>query len=127
MKALARGVVSLALLSVPCAFLRAEVGASTSAAGKRQFTKCMACHSLEQGVNMMGPSLAGLLGRKAGSVEGFNYSAAMRQSRIVWNRETLAAFLENPGQYVPGTTMPFAGLAKPGPREALIEFLLSPK
>lgn len=117
----------LTLLSVPCTLLRAEDSASAFETGKQQFTKCMACHSLERGVNMMGPSLAGLLGRKAGSVEGFTYSPAMRQSRIVWNRETLSAFIENPVQYVPGTTMPFAGLAKPGPREALIEFLSNPK
>ncbi len=73
---------------------------------------------------MMGPSLAGLSGRKAGSVEGFAYSPALEESEVVWSQETLSAFLENPIQYIPGNLMPFGGLRKQEQREALIEYLL---
>lgn len=118
-------LLSVLLLSLPLASLRADASPQATAAGKRQFTKCAACHSLEKGVNLMGPSLAGLAGRKAGSVAGFAYSAAMQQSKVVWTRQTLSAFLEKPMEYLPGTVMPFGGLSKPEQRTALIDYLLN--
>ena len=87
--------------------------------GKKVFNKCVACHSMEPGQHMMGPSLHGLMGREVGTVEGFTYSAAMEEADFTWSEETLSAFLENPMQYLPGTTMPFAGIRKPEQRQAL--------
>ena len=88
-------------------------------AGKKVFNKCAACHSLEPGQHMMGPSLHGLIGRQVGTAEGFLYSPAMEEADFSWSEETLSAFLESPMQYLPGTTMPFGGLKKPEQRDAL--------
>ena len=89
------------------------------AAGKKQFNKCGACHSSEPGVQMMGPSLHGLMGRKIGTAEGFPFSDAMERADFEWNEKTLSAFLENPQEYVAGTVMPFGGIRKADQREAL--------
>jgi cytochrome c len=89
-------------------------------AGKRVFNKCGACHSLDEGAQMMGPSLHGLMGRTAGKVEGFAYSVAMEEADFTWNAETLSAFLEQPMQYLPGTSMPFAGLKRAEQRQAIV-------
>lgn len=70
------------------------------------FLRCNNCHSLEPGVTKVGPTLAGLIGRKAGSVEGFNqYSEAMVNSGVVWDKETLNEFLSGPQKYIPGNGM----------------------
>ena len=88
-------------------------------AGKKQFNKCIACHSVEPDVQLMGPSLHGLMGRKVGSVEGFPFSEAMANADFIWTEETLDAFLESPMQYLPGTVMPFGGIRKAEQRQAL--------
>lgn len=87
--------------------------------GKRVYNKCSACHALEPSVHLMGPSLHGLFGRTVGTVEGFVFSEAMADAGFVWDRQTFDSFMEKPMQYLPGTTMPFAGIRKPGQREAL--------
>ena len=74
---------------------------------------------MEPDKHMMGPSLHGLMGRKVGTAEGFLYSPAMEEAEFTWDEETLSAFLESPMQYLPGTTMPFAGLRKQEQRAAL--------
>lgn len=78
--------------------------------GKMVFNKCMACHSVEAGKNKLGPSLHGVIGRKAGAAEGFKYSDAMVASNITWNDETIAKFLANPKGTVAGTKMMLPGL-----------------
>lgn len=88
-------------------------------AGKKVFNKCMACHSLEPGQHLMGPSLYGLMGRPVGSAEGYLYSKAMEDADFTWNEDTVSAFLENPALNMPGTVMPFAGLKKPEQRLAI--------
>ena len=88
-------------------------------ARKNVFNKCAACHSLEPGQHMMGPSRHGLMDRQVGTAEGFLYSPAMEEADFSWSEETLSAFLESPMQYLPGTTMPFGGLKKPEQRDAL--------
>lgn len=94
-----------------------------AAAGKTVFTKCMACHSIEQGRNRVGPHLHDVVGRDAGSVEYFNYSDANRNSGITWSREILFDYLVAPQQYVPGTRMAFPGLKDPQDRADLIAYL----
>lgn len=93
------------------------------AKGKKVYNKCKACHALEAGKNKIGPSLAGIFGRKAGSVEGFKYSDAMQGSGIVWDEEQLEAYLENPKKFMPGTKMAFAGLKKEDDREDVLAYL----
>jgi nitrite reductase (NO-forming) len=94
-----------------------------AAAGRQVFRKCQACHSLEPGKNVLGPSLAGVMGRKAGSVEGYNYSPAMKQANLVWDQKTLDAYLADPGKTVPGNKMPFPGLKTDHDRADVIAFL----
>jgi cytochrome c len=84
------------------------------AAGEKVFRKCKACHQVGEGAkNATGPQLNGIVGRAAGAVDGFKYSgtlAGMAGDGLVWNTETLAAFLADPRGYVKGTRMAFAGL-----------------
>ena len=87
--------------------------------GKRVYNKCAVCHSLEEGVHMMGPSLHGMFGRTVGAVEGFVFSEPMAAAGFVWDQQTFASFMENPMQFLPGTTMPFAGIRRLEQREAL--------
>jgi cytochrome c len=91
--------------------------------GKVVFEKCAACHSLEPGKSDDAPTLAGIFGRKAGTLEDFRYSAAMRQSNITWNDRTLDAFIEDPQGFVPGNRMPFDGVKDPAERDDLLAYL----
>ena len=91
--------------------------------GAKAFAQCSACHSLDAAKRGIGPNLAHVVGRKAGSVQGYQYSSAMRSSGIVWTRNNLDAFLEHPQTVVKGTKMPFAGIADAKARAALISFL----
>ena len=83
------------------------------AAGKTSFNKCMACHAIGEGAkNKVGPELNGLDGRKAGSVEGYSYSEANKNSGITWNAAQFKDYIKNPKEKVPGTKMAFAGITK---------------
>ena len=92
--------------------------------GKRAFAKCQVCHSID-GKNLLGPTLKGIIGRPAGSVEGFRYSRALKNAKIIWDEKTLDAYIDNPQQVAPGTTMPFSGIADPGERADVIAYLRS--
>jgi nitrite reductase (NO-forming) len=92
-------------------------------AGRQVYRKCQACHSMEPGKNILGPSLAGVMGRKAGAVEGFNYSPALKQSGITWDAKTLDAYLKDPAKTVPGNRMPFPGLKTDHDRADVIAYL----
>lgn len=95
-------------------------------AGARAFRACAACHSVEPGRHMTGPSLAGVWERKAGSAEGFaRYSPALKAADIVWNEKTLDAWLADPKAVIPGNTMTFAGSTDRQARADLIAFLKS--
>ena len=100
----------------------APVQAATSS-GETLFAKCAACHSLEAGKNLIGPSLHGIIGRKAALAEGYSYSAAMKASGLTWNEAELATYIEKPQKIVPGTRMSFAGLSDPAERSALIAYI----
>jgi cytochrome c len=87
------------------------------------FGKCRACHSVVAGTNGIGPSLAGVYGRPAGSVAGFRYSAGLAASQIRWDEAALEAWLSQPQAVVPDTKMLFAGLRRAEEREEVIAFL----
>lgn len=108
------------------ATVRAAPGGD-AAAGKVLFARCMACHDVKPGApNRMGPNLAGIVGRKAGAVKGFRYSAAMSKANLKWDEATLDKWLARPAALVPGTSMAFAGLANAADRKAMIAYLRKP-
>ena len=95
-----------------------------SSNGKLIFGQCVACHSLAQGIHMIGPSLHGLIGRKAAVAVGFErYSEALKNSGLVWTKDNLSQFLAGPQKVVPGTSMPFAGISDQKNINNLIEYL----
>jgi len=93
------------------------------ALGKVQFNKCAACHSIKPGENKIGPSMHGIVGRPSHSIEGFNYSEAMKAYNVTWTDEELNKYLENPRGVVAGTKMIFVGLKKEDERANLIAYL----
>ena len=88
--------------------------------GEQIYHGCQDCHSLDD--NEVGPKHRGVFGRKAGAVEGYNYSAALRNSNVVWTAEALDQWLTNPSKMVPGTKM-FFKLNRPEDREDVIKYL----
>jgi cytochrome c len=102
----------------------AQSGEDNGAGAQLFASQCAMCHTLGAGgANTVGPNLHGLIGRRAGSVSGYDYSAAMRRSGIVWDEKTLDRFLADPARLVPGTRMAFPGIGERGEREELIEYL----
>lgn len=99
----------------------APAGVGDARRGEEIYGRCLACHALAY--NRTGPRHCGLLGRRAGSVPGYSYSQAMKQSGIIWNEQTLDVFLKNPMAAVPGTSMGYAGIADAGERADLIAYL----
>lgn len=91
--------------------------------GKKAFNKCKACHEVATDRNKVGPTLKGVFGRTAGTLEGFAFSDAMKASGIVWSEETLKPYLTDPKAVVPGTKMTFAGIKKEEELDNLIEYL----
>lgn len=113
-------------LAFVCAFgfaLTAHADADR-AKGERVYTsKCKVCHDLKAGAKKLGPSFAGLFGRKAGSVADFKYSDAMAKSGIVWDEKTIDEYLRKPKDFIPGNKMVFDGLPKQDDRENLLAYL----
>ena len=79
-------------------------------AGEKVFNKCKACHVADEPQNRVGPHLVGLFGRQAGSVEGFKYSDAMKESGVTWDEETIGEYIADPRGYIKGNRMAFVGL-----------------
>lgn len=93
--------------------------------GKTVFLQCQTCHAVEAGVNKIGPSLAGIVGRAAGTVAGYSYTPANANSGITWSKEKMFQYLEDPQRVVPGTKMAFAGIPDEQKRADVIEYLAS--
>ncbi len=89
--------------------------------GEEVYGRCLACHALAS--DRVGPRHCGVVGRRAGSVPGFDYSAAMKKSKLTWNEKTLDRFLANPMKAVPGTSMTYAGVPDAKDRADLIAYL----
>ena len=100
-----------------------SVAAADPSAKPAAFAQCAACHSVEPGVNAIGPSLAGVAGRKAGTLAGFSYSAAMTAWGKPWDDAALDAFLTSPAKTVPGTRMTYMGQSDPAKRAEVIAYL----
>jgi cytochrome c len=91
--------------------------------GKAVFEQCAACHSLDGSGDYDGPSLKGIIGRKAGSLEDYRYSTAMKRSDVLWDAATLDNYVTDPQAFIPGNRMAFAGIADKAERDDLIAFL----
>jgi cytochrome c len=108
-------------------FVAAGVGqasAQDAAAGEKVFAVCKACHQVgDTAKNAVGPVLNGLIGRKAGAVEGYNYSDANKKSGITWDEATFSEYIKDPKAKVPGTKMAFAGIKDEKKIKDLIAYL----
>ena len=111
---------TLAAFSAPIA----ARAAGDAAAGETIFKqKCAVCHSNVKGQMKIGPSLWGVVGRKAGTLEGYNYSDAMKNANRTWDAATLSDYLTNPRQKIPGVKMIFPGLPNQADRDNVIAYL----
>lgn len=99
----------------------AAAAAGDANRGEELYARCAACHALTY--DRVGPRHCGLLGRRAGAVAGFDYSAAMKKSGIVWNAKTLDRFIADPLKTLPGTTMTYAGVKDAKERADLVAYL----
>jgi cytochrome c len=116
--------IAAGLFSAPAlAQAPAKPPVGVAANGAKVFAQCKACHVTDKGVNKVGPSLHGIVGRKSGTVAGFNYSTANKNSGVTWTEATLFTYLENPRKFMPGTKMAFAGLKNPQQRADVIAYL----
>jgi cytochrome c len=102
------GLTALALVGLTVA---THSFAQDAAEGENVFKKCRACHQVgETAKNGVGPRLNGLFGRKAGSIEGFNYSEANKNSGVTWTEDVFSKYIADPKAFMPGNKMAFAGL-----------------
>jgi len=99
-----------------------SLAAGDPAAGQHVFARCAACHSTTPGENKIGPSLAGVAGRKSGTMAGYSYSSAMKSASITWDDATLDKFLANPVGFVHGTKM-FLSVPSSTDRQNVIAYL----
>ncbi len=113
-------VLAAAIASLSATPARAQDAAAGETVFKRQ---CGMCHAVVPGKNMIGPSLSGIIGRKAGTVPNFRYSAANRDSGITWDAAQLEPYLTSPKAVIPGTTMVYVGQKDAQQRADLIAYL----
>jgi len=103
---------------------RALAAEADPAKGATVFKKCSACHTLTKPPkHTIGPSMVGIMGRAAGTAEGFKYSDAMKQSKIVWDEKSIDAYLKDPKGFIPKNKMVFVGLPKEEDRANVIAYL----
>ena len=106
------------------AAMAATAAAADIANGKAVFGKCRACHQVgEKAKNLLGPALNGLFGRKAGTIEGYNYTEANKNSGIVWDDAVFREYIKNPKAKIPDTKMVFAGIPDDQDIDDLIAYL----
>ncbi|MFK8329897.1 c-type cytochrome [Pseudomonas sp. BJa5] len=105
--------------------LASECAAPQREQGEHLFARdCAACHTAQKdGPTLMGPNLHGVIGRTPGTLQGVTYSQAMKSQKAAWTAQGVAAFIEQPQAAVPGTYMPYAGMADAGERQAVTCFL----
>jgi cytochrome c len=116
-----RGLIFVALLAVAGT---GEVRAQDAAAGEKVFAVCKACHQIgETAKNAVGPILNGIIGRKSGSIAGYSYSAANKDSGITWDEATFREYIKDPKAKIPGTKMIYAGLKDEQKTNDLLAFL----
>jgi cytochrome c len=129
LKTVLAAAAALLALGGPAAAQQLKIGTLTGdpVRGQAAFAPCRACHVTQAGVNRVGPSLHGIIGRRAGTVPGFNYSAANKNSGVTWTPQVMFTYLENPRQFMPGTKMAYAGLKDPQKRADVIAWLATQK
>jgi len=116
--------IAITALFTALALQAAPARAGDAEAGARVFRiQCGACHVVEAGKNRVGPSMFGIIGRTSGQVEGFRYSAANREAKLVWTPEVMDKYLTNPRETIPGTIMAYVGLKNATQRADLIAYL----
>ena len=123
MRALAAAWTVVALAAWITTDAQISVPAGDTESGKAVFDKCAACHGLGNERDTDGPTLKDLIGRKAGSLEDYRYSAAMKRSGVTWTPATLDTFIVDPQGFIKGNRMAFAGIADPTERADLIAYL----
>jgi cytochrome c len=116
----------LIMLVVSAVLPGAGASGSPNARGKLLFLRCASCHNIGPGPAKIGPNLAGVVGRKAGSLPGYEYSPAMKKAGFVWTEANLDRWLTRPSALVPGTAMAFAGQPAEADRQAIIAYLRQP-
>jgi cytochrome c len=97
--------------------------AGDAARGKLLYEDCIACHPVERGVHGIGPTLFSIVGRKAGALDDYRYSPALRRSGITWTAEALDTFVADPQASVPANRMPYAGMTSGADRADLVAYL----
>ena len=115
--------LTLAIAAALSTAVAASASAGDAKAGKAVFARCVACHDIKPGAKKLGPPLAGVVGRRAGAVSGFNYSPALKTSKVVWTPAAIDAFIANPKRQIPGNRMAFPGMANAADRSNLIAYL----
>jgi cytochrome c len=114
----ALAVIAAAIIATPA------LAAGDPVQGKAVFARCAICHNVEKdGGNGVGPNLFGIMGRKAATVDGFNYSGPMKASGIVWNDDNLSKWVAAPAKMVPGTKMAFGGISSKGQIADVVAYL----
>ena len=92
--------------------------------GEKLFEDCRACHTIDAASNGVGPSLKGVFGRRAGALEDFRYSPALKRADITWTRQTMDSYIADPQKAVPANRMPYAGMPDAKDRADLIEYMM---
>ena len=119
-----RTLLAVAMIAAVPTLAAAE---GDAAAGEKVFRKCKACHTADEAKNKVGPHLVGIVGRKAGAVEDFKYSDAMKNSGLTWDEATLKEYLADPKAKIPGNKMIFAGLKKAEDLADIVAYLSTKK